>query len=86
VLVDQRGTGRYNPLGCPAANKPPLDSNRDDLDAALASCRQELAANNDLTWYHAIIAMRDLDEARAALGYQQINLISVSYPSGRNPG
>lgn len=81
VLVDQRGTGRSNPLACPAVNDLPLDSSRDDLDAALAICRQELAANNDLTQYHTTIAMRDLDEVRAALGYEQINLIGTSYGS-----
>lgn len=81
VLVDQRGTGRSNPLACPAVNDLPLDSSRDDLDAALASCRQELAAANDLTQYHTTIAMRDLDEVRAALGYEQINLIGTSYGS-----
>ncbi|MBE2197117.1 MAG: alpha/beta fold hydrolase [Anaerolinea sp.] len=81
VLVDQRGTGRSNPLACPNLNDLPLDSSPDDLEAALGSCRQELAAANDLTQYHTTIAMRDLDDVRAALEYEQINLIGTSYGS-----
>jgi pimeloyl-ACP methyl ester carboxylesterase len=81
VLVDQRGTGRSNPLACPGVNELPLDSSREDLEAALASCRQELTAAHDLTQYHTTLAMQDLDEVRAALGYEQINLIGTSYGS-----
>lgn len=81
VLVDQRGTGRSNPLACPNVTDLPLDSSLADLEAALADCRQTLAAANDLTQYHTTIAMRDLDDVRAALGYEQINLIGTSYGS-----
>jgi pimeloyl-ACP methyl ester carboxylesterase len=81
VLVDQRGTGRSNPLACPNVTDLPLDSSRADLEAALSDCRQTLAAANDLTQYHTTIAMRDLDDVRAALGYEQINLIGTSYGS-----
>lgn len=79
VLVDQRGTGRSNSLACPNVNDLPLDSSRADLEAALAECRQRLAAANDLRQYHTTIAMRDLDDVRAALGYEQINLLGTSY-------
>lgn len=79
VLVDQRGTGKSSPLSCPHVNDLPLDSSQDEVDAALASCRQELSATHDLTQYHTTIAMTDLDEVRAALGYDQINLIGTSY-------
>jgi len=81
VLVDQRGTGRSNPLSCPNVIDLPLDSTEEMLKEALAACREELTAANDLTQYHTTIAMSDLDEVRAALGYEQINLIGVSYGS-----
>ena len=81
VLVDQRGTGQSNPLSCPHVADLPLDSTEEILMETLAACREELAVANDLTQYHTTIAMTDLDEVRAALGYEQINLIGVSYGS-----
>lgn len=81
VLVDQRGTGESNPLSCPNVSDLPPDSTEEMLNAALEVCREELAANHDLTQYHTTIAMTDLDTVRAALGYEQINLIGISYGS-----
>jgi pimeloyl-ACP methyl ester carboxylesterase len=81
VLVDQRGTGRSNPLACPTIADLPLDSTEEMLNEALSACREQLAASNDLTQYHTTIAMTDLDEVRAALGYEQINLLGISYGS-----
>ena len=81
VLVDQRGTGKSNPLVCASLEEAPLD-----LDLALAeqaallqACAAELAATADLTQYTTDIAMADLDDVRAALGYERINLLGVSY-------
>jgi len=75
VLVDQRGTGKSNPLRC-------LDSNDESVDdeqaiALLKECPKTLDA--DLNYYTTDLAMRDLDQVRAALGYQSINLYGVSY-------
>lgn len=81
ILVDQRGTGRSNPLSCPNVVDLPPDSTEEMLYQALAACREELAAVNDLTQYHTTNAMTDLDDVRAALGYDQINLIGISYGS-----
>jgi pimeloyl-ACP methyl ester carboxylesterase len=81
VLVDQRGTGRSNPLACPNVVDLPPDSTEEMVFDALAVCREELAADNDLAQYHTTNAMTDLDEVRAALGYDQINLIGISYGS-----
>lgn len=75
VLVDQRGTGKLSPLGC----KPMDDPNADDeaVSKWLANCAEGLDA--DPTQYTTEISMGDLDEIRAALGYQTINLVGVSY-------
>jgi len=75
VLVDQRGTGKSNPLRC-------LDSNDESLDdeqaiALLKECPKMLDA--DLKYYTTDLAMQDLDQVRAALGYESINLYGVSY-------
>ena len=75
ILVDQRGTGKSNPLRC-------IDSQDDVLDdqqtiALLKTCPQKL--NADLRFYTTDIAMSDLDKVRAALGYEKINLYGISY-------
>jgi pimeloyl-ACP methyl ester carboxylesterase len=84
VFVDQRGTGGSNPLQCE------LGATLDDVvravgigvDADLAAvraCRRELERRADLRFYTTAIAMDDLDETRAALGYERINLFAASY-------
>jgi pimeloyl-ACP methyl ester carboxylesterase len=75
VLVDQRGTGKSNPLDCPGTNDE-FDPDQ-DLEAWLQSCLAGLDANPAL--YTTTIAMEDLDQLRAALGYEQVNLFGVSY-------
>jgi pimeloyl-ACP methyl ester carboxylesterase len=79
VLVDQRGTGQSNPLDCPELEDLPLDATDEEALALLEACRQRLADKADLTQYITAIAMQDLDEVRAALGYDQINLFGTSY-------
>jgi len=81
VLVDQRGTGGSNPLRCEVGD--PFES----LDVIftgkttgdLTNCREQLDA--DLKYYTAVEAMKDLDEVRAALGHERINLWGASYGS-----
>lgn len=79
VLVDQRGTGRSNPLDC---------RNEDDSLQALnepdevtlerfKSCLEGYDADPRL--YTTPIAMDDLDEVRSYLGYDRINLFGGSY-------
>jgi len=75
VLVDQRGTGKSNPLRC----LDPEDETVEDEEAIrlLKDCPKQLDA--DLRYYTTDIAMQDLDHVRSALGYQSINLYGVSY-------
>lgn len=75
VLVDQRGTGKSNPLKCLG----PEDEALTDEQALekLKSCPETLDA--DLRFYTTEIAMTDLDEVRAALGYETINIYGASY-------
>jgi pimeloyl-ACP methyl ester carboxylesterase len=81
VFVDQRGTGRSNPLGCK------LDAN-ETIQTFLAGrfpserfrdCRRQLEQQADLRFYTTPIAMEDLDEVRRWLGYRRINLLGGSY-------
>jgi pimeloyl-ACP methyl ester carboxylesterase len=78
LLVDQRGTGQSNPLKCPQI----------ELDKALALDWEDLANSTreclesqdaDPRYYTTTIGMRDIDAARAALGYEKVNLFGGSY-------
>jgi pimeloyl-ACP methyl ester carboxylesterase len=81
LFVDQRGTGGSHPLDCkfydPADPQTslgyffPLDDVR--------KCREELEPNSDLKLYVTTIAADDMDEVRAALGYERLNLFGGSY-------
>lgn len=81
VFLDQRGTGGSNPLNCHLFNPKdpqsyfgyffPLED--------VKKCRVQNEAHADLTLYTTSIAMDDLDEVRAALGYDRINLFGGSY-------
>jgi pimeloyl-ACP methyl ester carboxylesterase len=81
VFLDQRGTGESHPLNCKFFNEKdpqsylgyffPLED--------VKRCREELEKVADLTMYTTPIAMDDLDDVRAALGYQQINIFGGSY-------
>jgi pimeloyl-ACP methyl ester carboxylesterase len=82
VLVDQRGSGASHRLDC----KVPKD--RGDMQAyfepslppaEVHRCRDELDPIADLTQYTTSIAADDLDEVRAWLGYEKINLEGGSY-------
>ncbi len=78
VLVDQRGTGRSNPLRC---QKEPLtlaEALEPEIDPGkLQECLESLDA--DPTRYVTALAMDDLDEIREAFGYEKINLWGASY-------
>jgi pimeloyl-ACP methyl ester carboxylesterase len=76
VLVDQRGTGKSNPLRCLGPEEEAALSDEQALEI-YKSCPEMLDA--DLRFYTTEVAMTDLDEVRAALGYDQINLYGASY-------
>ena len=77
VLVDARGTGD----GPSALACPELDEGRGLMTgvAAVRACRDRLAARADLRFYGTLDVARDLDAARAALGYDRIDLEALSY-------
>ncbi len=79
VFVDQRGTGDSNRLGCDPSPEE-LDAIKTDDDritARLKACLASLDADPRL--YTTSIAMDDLDDVRAFLGYDTINLWGGSY-------
>jgi pimeloyl-ACP methyl ester carboxylesterase len=79
VLVDQRGTGKSNPLNCRAGGDSLRDLTEPDDQALrnLRSCLEKLPG--DPRFYTTNIAMDDLDDVRAYLGYDRVNLYGGSY-------
>ncbi len=81
VFVDQRGTGGSNPLNCDFYNANDLQSYLGYFFPLedIRKCRTQLEPKADLKLYTTTIAMDDIDDARAALGYDRINLFGGSY-------
>ncbi|MBA2623079.1 MAG: alpha/beta fold hydrolase [Chthoniobacterales bacterium] len=80
VLVDQRGTGGSNPLNCDLYGSSTQDHLRDLLpEASVRQCIAQWQGRADLRFYTSDVAMADLDEVRAAMGYERINLFGTSY-------
>jgi len=80
VLVDQRGSGSSNPLTAPSMKRSPQGflSEMYPVDY-VKRMRQALEPRADLTLYTTTLAMDDLDDVRAWLGYEKINLNGLSY-------
>ena len=80
VLVDQRGTGKSNPLTAKPAKKTPQDYLKEMYPVDyVKNLRRTLEQRADLTQYTTSIAMDDLDDVRSWLGYERINLFGTSY-------
>lgn len=78
VFLDQRGTGQSNPLDC-EDDQGTLQSLFEDAlpERVVARCLEQLEA--DPRQYVTALAIEDLEEVRAALGYDKLNLWGGSY-------
>ena len=82
VLVDERGTGDGHRLEC---KSPESDDNLErylngPFDSEVArACREELQKKFDLSQYTTPNFVDDIDEIRAAMGYDKINLHGGSF-------
>lgn len=78
LLVDQRGTGQSNALKCPQIElDEALALDWDELARTTRECLESL--DGDPRFYTTTIGMQDIDAARAALGYEKVNLFGGSY-------
>jgi pimeloyl-ACP methyl ester carboxylesterase len=78
LLVDQRGTGQSNALKCPQIElAEALALDWDELARTTRECFFNDTATTEI--YTTTIAMHDIDAARAALGYDKVNLYGGSY-------
>lgn len=81
LFIDQRGTGGSHGLDCKFYDPADLQTYLGyffPLDE-VGKCRAELQPNADLKLYVTTIAADDMDEVRAALGYERLNLFGGSY-------
>ncbi len=78
VLVDQRGTGRSQPLTC--AMPEAVDIEASDAETVERVTRECLAALPvDPRWFTTSVAVGDLDRVRQALNIDQWNVYGASY-------
>jgi len=92
IIFDQRGVGLSEPaLDCPEFTDTILEwlELEPDADAAaqanfdsLVACRDRLVSEgNDLSAYNTLENAADVADIVTALGYEQVNLVGVSYGS-----
>ena len=84
LFVDLRGTGRSGALSCPLYGDPPsLQKVLGDYfpTDGVEACRASLERKANLTLYTTDSAVDDIDDLRAALGYDTLNLYGGSYGS-----
>ncbi len=90
VLYDQRGTGRAEPsLDCPEMDAAwvanlqraePFDVEVQAIIDAATECRARLEADGiDMNDYDSEASALDLDAIRRALGYDEWNILGISY-------
>jgi pimeloyl-ACP methyl ester carboxylesterase len=76
VLIDQRGTGRSNELGCETRRGISTET---EVAEVVKNCLISFEYKADPAQYTTPISADDIDEVRSALGYRQIDVYGVSY-------
>jgi len=81
VFMDQRGTGKSNPLQLDMHYDNLQDYFKDalTLDETVKETYKRLAESNDLKKYGTLNAARDIESVRDAMGYDKINIYGTSY-------
>jgi pimeloyl-ACP methyl ester carboxylesterase len=77
IFLDQRGTNGKHRLICENPSFTIADAPQKRVDDWIEQCLTGL--DGDPRFYTTAEAMRDLDEVRAAMGYDKINLYGISY-------
>ncbi len=78
VFVDQRGTGKSNPLECRIERDAAVPASG-RFAARMRECLETYRSRADVTRYTTDVAMDDLDDVLRFLGYSTIDLYGVSY-------
>jgi pimeloyl-ACP methyl ester carboxylesterase len=81
IFVDQRGTGKSNPLTCDQLTEDQRKlSEAEQLviqESLYKNCAEKYQSN--AAFYTTPYAVKDLDQIRAALGYEKLNIWGGSY-------
>ena len=84
-FIDQRGTGKSNPLGCVDQDGEPLSFEDQNITSAAqieqfaSICLKGLEGRADPRFYSTGQAIDDLEAVRTALGVARLNLVGGSY-------
>jgi pimeloyl-ACP methyl ester carboxylesterase len=81
VFVDARGTGRSNALNCRLYRSPQDHFGDFYPPTSVRHCADSLGKLADLRFYTTPNIADDIDDVRAALGYDRINIYGTSYGS-----
>jgi pimeloyl-ACP methyl ester carboxylesterase len=83
LLVDQRGTGRSNPLDCHLYDDGSLEAFVEPIFPlpGVRACRAALSGRADLTRYTTDDGADDLADVLTTLGYPVANILGISYGS-----
>ena len=81
VFIDQRGTGKSNPLKINASYNLLQDYFNDEFvnDSVIKANYNTLGKQNDLTKYGTLNATLDIEFVRKAMRYSKINIYGTSY-------
>lgn len=81
IFVDQRGTGKSNPLRCEQLSSAEMRlPDAEQMDIYFQRMQQCATKYKDsLPFYTTLHGVQDLDAVRQALGYNKVNLWGVSY-------
>ena len=81
LMVDQRGTGRSNPLLCdePVVQHPEVAFGHVFDPPVFRQCHADFQTRANLKLYTTEQAISDVDDVRASLGYERVLVYGVSY-------
>jgi pimeloyl-ACP methyl ester carboxylesterase len=80
VVYDQRGASRSSPLNCDLyGHVPPMEAGDFLPSQGVQRCHQQMSERADLAQYNTTASVEDLDQLRAALGYDKLVLHALSY-------
>lgn len=81
LLLDQRGTGKSNPLECKALadQGTTMEFDLERVREATRACLDEVSERADPRFYTSTDAAADLEALRQALGGPKFDLVGVSY-------
>ncbi len=81
LLLDQRGTGKSNPLECKSLGDQDssMEFDLERVRKATRDCLDEVSQRADPRFYTTSDAVADLEQLRQALGGPKFDLVGVSY-------